>query len=136
MAGLAVAGAPLGYYLGEGAEGAARDHHVKRHCTRVLSSPGTIGRRRARAHRFTHPTPFHTQTQKNHIQNTKNQIKKNKTNNTGWRYHLRRPSAWFGVFALGTAAVAHGMQQSAARLMGVIPNDAEVERHLETRPGK
>jgi hypothetical protein len=54
----------------------------------------------------------------------------------GWRYHLRRPSAWFGVFALGTAAVAHSMQQSAARLMGVIPNDAEVARHLETRPGK
>lgn len=54
----------------------------------------------------------------------------------GWRYHLRRPSAWFGVFALGTGAVAHAMQQSCARLMGVLPNDAEVGAHLETRPGK
>lgn len=93
----------------------------------------------ARTGSRTPPSPFHTPTQKKSPSKTKkNQIKKKheKKRKPGWRYHLRRPSAWFGVFALGTAAVAHGMQQSAARLMGVIPNDAEVERHLEARPGK
>ncbi|GBF95143.1 hypothetical protein Rsub_07727 [Raphidocelis subcapitata] len=45
----------------------------------------------------------------------------------GYKHHLPRQSAWFGVFMFGTAALAHTTQRVAARLLGVLPNDEEVK---------
>lgn len=54
----------------------------------------------------------------------------------GFRYHLPRPSGKFGVFMCGTAALAHATQRVAARLLGVLENDAEVKAYGIERKGK
>lgn len=54
----------------------------------------------------------------------------------GYKHHLARRSAVFGVFMFGTAAFAHVSQRVAARLLGVLPNDPEVKASGIDRPGK
>jgi len=55
---------------------------------------------------------------------------------TGYKHHLPRQSAWFGVFMFGTAALAHTTQKVAARLLGVLENDAEVKAYGVEAKGK
>lgn len=53
----------------------------------------------------------------------------------GHSVHLARPSMFMGIGLATTACLAVVLQNSAARLMGYMPNDQEVAKLAEQAPG-